>query len=171
MYNVATNLNVISDIKKSRYFKTTLGLSNSIVKNGDRVYNDRDKFSFFYNSKYKTTIFCQGSIGDIMFYVDHYIKDDSIAFYYNMEEFILKHDKNIIKENNIEFYIGHLIKTIETQYEERIKDAENKKFQIQRESNPDILITNPGSATYKDLQAYIQRKNKERYSSTQEPEK
>ncbi len=168
MYSVVTNLSVMVDIKKSPYFKTNLGLVNTIEKNGDRVYNDRDKFSFFYNNQYKTTIHGQGNIGDIMFYIDHYIKDPVLAFYYNTEEFIFTHDKKMIEEKGINFYLGHIIKTIETQHEERVKEAELKKIAPIKEADPSLLTKNPGGVTYADIQAYLLKKNSERYL-VQEP--
>ena len=98
-----------------------------------------------------------------MFYVDHYITEDVLAMYCDVEEFIFKHDKKMIDEKNIDFYIGHLIKHIETQYAERIKDTEEKKIEIKK-GDPDVLIKNPGSVTFEDLQIYLAEKAKNRYS-------
>lgn len=166
-YNIVTNLKIISEIKKCRYFKVNLGLASTMeTKNSDdRTLNDKDKFAFFYNTQYKTTIFGQGNIGDIRFYVDHYIKDDVLAVYYNMEEFIFDFDNAMVKEKGIEFYLGHLLKNIETEHEERIKASEEKKIETQkRKADPNLLTNNPGSVRYEDIKAYMDQKNRERYS-------
>lgn len=158
-YNIVTNNKICQLLKsKSKYFKTSLGIINTIDKNGDRVYNDRDKFAYFYNTEYKTTIHASGNIGDIMFYVDHYINEDVLAVYLNSEEFIFKLDQKILEEKGPDFYIGHVLKELETKHEERVREAELKKLEVKRESNPDILTKNPGSVRYDDIKAYIERK-------------
>lgn len=166
-YSIVTNLKVILEVKKCRYFKVNLGLSATTErKNSDeRVLNDKDKFSYFYNTQYKTTIYAQGNIGDIRFYVDHYIKGDTIAVYYNTEEFIFEFDKKMVTEKGIEHYLGHILKKLETEHEERIKNAEDKKIEKEMKvANPDLLIKNPGAVTMDDVKAFMERKNKERYS-------
>ncbi len=163
-YNIVTNLRVISELKKSRYFKVNLGIANTTEKNGQKVLNNKDTFAYFYNTTYKTTIFAQGNIGDIRFYIDHYIKDDVIAFYYNEEEFILDFDHKMVKEKGVDFLLGHIIKKIETEYEDRIKESELKKSDPVKEGDGDKIFTNPGSMTYADLKAYMDKQNSMRYS-------
>ncbi len=166
-YNIVTNLKVILEIKKCRYFKVNLGLSSTMeAKNSDeRILNDRDKFSYYYNTQYKTTILGQGNIGDIKFYVDHYIKEDVMAVYYNTEEFIFDFDKNMVKDKGIEHYLGYILKKVEAEQEERMKITEEKKIEVdQRIANPTLISNNPGAVTYADIKAYIDQKNKERYS-------
>lgn len=166
-YNIVTNLKIIQEVKKCRYFKVNLGIASTIEKNGDRILSDKDKFSYFYNTQYKTTIQAQGNIGDLRFYVDHYIKKDQLAVYYNMEEFIFDFDQPMVKEKGIEFYIGHIIKEIEEQHQERLKKAEEEKIETKRKANSDLITKNPGSATYDDIKAYLEKKNRERYSNNE----
>jgi len=166
-YNIVTNLKVMLEVKKCRYFKVNLGLSSTMEsKNSDlRPLNDKDKFSYFYNTQYKATIYGQGNIGDIKFYVDHYIKEDVLAVYYNMEEFIFEFDKQMVKEKGIEHFIGHVLKKLETEHEERIREAENKKIESEkRKADASLISANPGAVTYEDIKAYMDKKNKERYS-------
>ena len=154
-------------IKKSRYFRVNLGVSNTVNDpkgGGDRVFNQRDKFQYLYNMQYKTTIYGQGNVGDMMFYIDHYIKEDVMAIYLNDEEFVFNFDEKMVKEKGVDFYLGHLLKDLDSQYEERIKVVEEKKAEPVKDANPDILIKNPGAVTYADLQAYLQKKQSERYS-------
>jgi hypothetical protein len=158
-YNVVTNMNVMKDIKKSPHFRTNLGLVNTIEKNGNRVYNDRDKFSHFYNVRYKTTTFGQGNIGDIMFYVDHYIRKDQIAFYKDSEEFIFDYDPNIVMEKGINFYLGYLLKEIETKLDKKAKKAEKDRIEkMTKTHDPNKLKVSPGQVRYEDLEAYIREK-------------
>ncbi len=163
----------MQDIKKSRYFRVNLGLANTMndPKSGDRIFNERDKFQYFYNTNYKTTIYGQGNVGDIMFYVDHYIHDNVLALYLNSEEFIFEHDSKIVQEKGADFYIGHLIKRLETEHQERLKKAEEKDLEIKREVNPDLLTKNPGAVSYEDLQAYLKKKAEERILVQTEPKK
>lgn len=173
-YNIVTNLKVINEVKKCRYFKVNLGLSATLEsKNSDdRILNDKDKFAHFYNTQYKTTIYGQGNIGDIRFYVDHYIKNEDLAVYYNMEEFIFNFDKQMVRDKGIEFYLGHLLKSIETEHEERIKSAEEKKIEAEkRKADPSLLAKSPGSVTYDDIKAYMEAKNRARYTQQNNEQK
>jgi hypothetical protein len=164
MYNIVLKPGLINELKKSKYFKQRLGLVSTVDKNGSRIYNEKDKFSHFYNTLYKTTIYMQGSIGNITFYIDYYIREDLIAMYYNTEEFIFKFDFDVVKEKGIDFYLGHLLKKIDIEYEERLRKAEEKKIEVKKEGSADKIISNPGSVNYEDLKAYLEQKNKNRYT-------
>jgi len=165
MYNIVTKSSIINDIKKSRYFRQSLGLVTTVEHNGQRKYNEKDKFSFFYNTTYKTNINMQGNLGDIVVYLDYYIHEEVLALYYNQEEFIFQYDKKMVKDKGIDFYLGHILKTVETQYEERIKESEEKKIEVKKEGNAETLKVNPGMVTYEDLKAYLAEKNKNRYTN------
>ena len=165
MYNIVTKPSIINEIKKSKYYRQSLGLVTTVEHNGQRKYNEKDKFSFFYNTTYKTNIQMQGNLGDILVYLDYYINEEVLALYYNQEEFIFNFDTKIVKEKGIDFYLGHLLKTVETQYEERIKEAEDKNIEVKKEGNADILKENPGMVTYEDLKVYLAEKAKNRYTN------
>lgn len=162
MYRIVTNDKIIREFKKSRYFKVNLGLVNTIEKNGDRIYNERDKFMHFYNNQYKTTIYGKGNIGDIMFYLDYYIKSDVLAVYHETEEFIFDFEEDKMKEKGPDFYLGWILKELEKKNEERVKENEEKKIERQKEGSPDKVLINPGAVSYADIQAYIQKKNAEK---------
>lgn len=165
--HVVTGYHIIQEFKKSRYFKTNLGLVQTVDKNGRRLFNDKDKFSHFYNNQYRATIYGQGNVGDIKFYTDHFIKDHTIAIYYTdtFEEFIFEFDYPIVKEKGVDFYLGHLLKSVEERYEERVKNEELKKLEEKPKGNPEMITMNPGNVTYEDLKAYLEKRNKERYKN------
>jgi hypothetical protein len=154
-----------SDLKTLKTKKVVFDEHRQMIKHRQRKYNEKDKFSFFYNTTYKTNINMQGNLGDIIVYLDYYIHEEVLALYYNQEEFIFQYDKKMVKDKGIDFYLGHILKTVETQYEERIKDAEDKKIEVKREGNAETLKVNPGMVTYDDLKAYLAEKNKNRYSN------
>ena len=110
-YNVVTNSLIVNEVKKCRYFRTNLGLVTTIDKSGNRVFNEKDKFSYFYNTQYRTTIYAQGNVGDIKFYTDHFIKDPMMVVYYgdNNEEFIFDVDLKFLSDKGIDFYLGHIL--------------------------------------------------------------
>ena len=164
-YNIVTNFKIIQMIKSgSKYFKINLGLSStSESNNSDRLYNKNDEFAYYYNTMYKANVLGQGSIGNIKFYTDHYIKEDKVAFYFKKEEFIFDFDAKLVKEKGIDFYLGHLIKTIETEYSDRLKKREEEKDEKNKVvANPDKIFKNPGSVTYADLKAYMEKQRLER---------
>lgn len=167
MLYVVSSFYTVNEFKRSRYFRQSLGLVATVDKNGKRVLNDKDKFSFHYNSLYRTTIYGQGNVGDIKFYTDHYIKDETFAVYHgdNFEEFIFKFDFDIVKEKGIDFYLGHIIKEVEEKYEEKVKNDELKKIEEKPAGNPEMVLQNPGAVTYEDLKAYLEKKQKERYKN------
>jgi hypothetical protein len=165
MYNVVTRPSIILELKKSKYYKQSLGLVPTVEKNGSRVFNDKDTFSHFYNTQYNTNILRQGTIGDITFYIDYYINEDLVALYLNTEEFIYNYEPNVVKKKGIDFYLGSLFKRLENENEDRVKEAEGKKIEIKKDANPDIILSNPGNVTYDDLKAYLAKKSQNRMSS------
>ena len=170
-YQVVTNLKIMSDIKTCPYFRVNLGLANTVDTQQGRVMRETDGFQHFYNTTYKTTIFGQGNIGDIMFYVDHYIKDDVLAFYLDNEEFVYQHDPEMIKEKGVSFFLGDVLRRMEEDMEERIKKEEEKKIESEERkvnANPDKILENPGAVSFDDLQAYLDKKNRDRYSTESE---
>lgn len=164
--NIVTNFQLINQVKTSRYFRVSLGLIPTVEKNGSRKYNDKDRFSFFYNNTYNTTIYGQGNVGSIRFYTDHYITDSVLAVYYgeNFEEFIFEFDFAMVKEKGMDFYLGHILKESEIRYEEKKKNDELKKLEEKPAGNPDMIVQNPGSVSYVDIQAYLEKKRQERYN-------
>lgn len=163
-YNIVTNYKITNFFKSSRYFKLNLGLSSTTESNsGDRVYNQKDDFAYFYNTMYKATILGQGSIGNIFIYIDHYINEDKLAFYFDREEFIFDFDFKLVKEKGIDFYLGHLIKTIETEYADRLKKREEEKeIKKNTTADPDKVLKNPGAVSYEDLKAFMEKQRLER---------
>lgn len=164
MLNVVSSYQTLQEFKKSRYFRVSLGLVPTVEKNGSRVYNDKDRFAKFYNMQYNTTIYGQGNVGDIKFYVDHYIKDSSFAVYTeDFQEFLFQLDPLLIREKGIEFYLGHILKTTEEEYDERVKANELKKIEEKPAGVAEKIFSNPGNVNYEDLKAYLAEKNKSRY--------
>lgn len=165
--HVVSGFHKIQEFKKSRFFKLNLGLVQTVDKNGRRLFNDKDKFSHYYNNQYRTTIYGQGNVGNIKFYTDHFIKDNTIAIYYtdNFEEFILEFDNLMVKEKGIDSYLGHILKTVEEKYEERVKNEELKKLEPKPVGNSDMITKNPGNVSYADLKAYLEKRNAERYKN------
>lgn len=167
MLHVVSGFHTVNHFKRSRYFRQNLGLVATVEKNGRRIYNEKDKFSNFYNTQYKTIIYGQGNVGDIKFYSDHYIKDDTFAVYFgeNFEEFLFNFDHNIVKEKGIDFYIGSILKQVEEKYEEKVKNEELRKLEPKPLGDADMVFKNPGAVTYADLKAYLEKKQKERYKN------
>lgn len=167
MLHIVAGLHTVNKFKRSRYFRNNLGLVATVERNGRRVYNEKDKFSNFYNNRYRTIIYGQGNIGDIKFYTDHYINDNTFAVYYGdtFEEFIFQFDDNLIADKGIDFYMGSILKQVEEKYEDKVKNDELKKIEDQNEGNPEMIFKNPGSVTYADLKAYLKNKQKERYKN------
>ncbi len=71
----------------------------------------------------------------------------------------------MIKDKGIDFYLGHLLKKMETEYEERMKKSEEKQLDVKKEGNAETLKLNPGAVTYDDLKKYLEQKNKNRFNS------
>jgi hypothetical protein len=155
-YNIVSNKKIINLFKTSKYFKFSLGYTSTTKSvSGDLVLNEKDDFAYFYNMRYKTTIVGQGLVGNISFYIDYYIQDDLIAFYYDKEEFIFNLDFGIIQERGIDFYLGHLIKSCTEQISERVRE---EKREEEKKSHSEKIFKNPGAVTYEDLQKHIQEK-------------
>lgn len=165
--HIVTGYQNIAEFKRSRYFRVNLGLVATVEKNGSRINNDKDKFSFHYFDLYKATIYGQGNVGDMKFYSDHYIKDNTVAVYYgdNFEEFIFQLDPTYIREKGVDSYLGHILKNVEEQYEERKKNAELKKLEEKPSGIAEKVFKNPGQVNYEDLKAYLELKRQERFKT------
>ena len=161
-YNIVTNYKIIQEAKKYPHYMVSLGYASTTKEGDRRILSEKDKFAHFYNKRYNTTIYGQGYIGDISFYTDHFIKDDVVAIYYNVEEFIFNFDINLSQEKGIGWYLGSLFKDIE----EQIEREKNKTIITQVEApvgNPYKLVPghaqyNPGSVTFDDIKAYKEAK-------------
>lgn len=164
-YNIVTNEKINNILKtKCIYYKTDLGFVSTIEnKSGIRELNTQDSFAYFYNTRYNTTIRCKGRVGDIRFHIDHYILEDKIAFYVDNQEFIFEYDHNLLMEKGAEFYIGHLIKTVELQIENK-NEIKNQDKNTKKQGNPDLVTQNPGAVSYEDIRAFIEKKRLERLS-------
>jgi hypothetical protein len=158
-YNIVTNLRIINEVKRYKNFTVSLGYANYVGQTEQKTLNDKDRFAYYYNTKYKTTIFGQGYIGDINFYVDHYIVQDQIAIYFNKEEYPFDWDWKAVKEKGMEWYLGSLLKSI---HDEINKKEEVEKNQIEGapKGDPYKVINNPGSVTFEDIKAYQEAKRK-----------
>ena len=165
--NIITSYQIAQVFKTSKYFRQNLGLVITVDKSGRRDMNRKDEFAFFYQNQYRTTIYAQGNVGDVKFYVDHLIKDDTFAVYTGdtFEEFLYTFDRKLIKEKGIEHYIGFLLKDVDLKYEEKVKNEELRKLEPVSEGDPEKVFTNPGSVTYADVKAYLETKQKERYKN------
>lgn len=164
--NIVCSYKIANEFKKSQYFRQSLGVVSTIEKNGHRVFNDRDKFSRYYNQSYRTTIYAQGNVGDVRFYVDHMIHDLNFAFYVDdsFEEFINSFDYDIVNTKGVDFYLGYLLKKADEAYEEKKKNDELTKIEREQGSS-DKIIKNPGNVTYEDVKAYMEKKQTERYKN------
>lgn len=164
-YNVVTNLQIITEIKKCKYFKSDLGFATTKDINGDRKRREDDKFFVYYNNRYRTPLFRQGYIGNIRFYIDHYIKEPLIAFYYGEEEFVFNWEKNRLSEKGIEAYLGSFLKEMQTEHDERLSNAKEVSENFNREGDASKILSNPGGVTYEDLKAYMEQRNKNRFNN------
>ena len=166
-FYIVTGRQTLQNFKRCTFFKQNLGIVSTVDKNGNRILNDKDKFAFYFNSLYKTTIYGSGNVGDVKFYYDTYINDGSIGVYIGddgaYDEFIFKYDNNLEKEKGIDNYIGYLLKESETEYERRKEEEKIKKAQPKKAGNADKLSVNPGNVTYDDILAYKKSKNKKRF--------
>lgn len=165
-YNVVTNQKIINLIKSSsKYFKVNLGFSSTDEdRSGERVLSTKDEFAFSYNAFYKTFIYAQGNIGNIRFYTDHYIKEDVLAVYLDLEEFVFNFDNDFYKEKGIDSLLGKIMKEVDDRMEQIKKDKKEQedKKDLVKKGDPDKVFTNPGNVRYEDLKAYLDKKNNSR---------
>ena len=163
-YSIVTNYKINTIFKNnSRYYRVSLGYASTMEgQGGDRSLNKKDDFAFFYNTRYKTTIQGQGTIGNINFYTDHYIMADQLAFYYDKEEYVFDFDYELVKKRGVDFYIGHLIKKIETELKMDLTQERVKAELPEEKPKAESVSIMPGAVKYEDLKAYLEKKNAER---------
>jgi len=166
-FYIISSRETLDVFKKCKYFIHNLGMVSTVDKNGSRLLNVKDKFAFYFNNLYKTTIYASGNVGDVKFYYDVYINDKSIGVYIGddgvYDEFIFKYDKKLEQEKGIDNYIGYLLKESETEYEKRKEEEKIKRESPKPTGNSQKLSLNPGNVTYEDILAYKKSKNKKRF--------
>ncbi len=167
-FYIVTGRDVSNIFRTCAFFKQSLGMVSTVEKNGTRQLNQSDKFAFYFNSLYKTTLYGSGNIGDIKVYYDLYINDGSIAIYIEeddvYDEFVYKYDKKLHEEKGIDKYLGYLLKESELEYERRKEEIKVKEEQKQKiKGDPNKVFTNPGNVTYEDILAYKLSQNKDRF--------
>jgi len=161
-YNIVTNLHILTEVKKYKNFTKSLGFAATVDKGNSKILSEKDKFAFFYNKRYKTTIYGEGYIGDINFYNDFYIKEDQLAIYFNQEEFIFDFNWKIYGEKGIEWYLGYLLKDVEFKME-KLKQDKLETLERPTSGDPYKLVKghphyNPGNVTFDDVKAYKEAK-------------
>lgn len=161
---IVSNYQIINLMKGSKYYRVSLGLVPTVENNGSRTYNQNDKFAWFYNSRYATTIYGQGNIGDIRFYTDHYIRENVLAVYYgdNFEEFIFDFNQSEVAAKGVDNYLGYILRETEERYEELQRKNELSKIEEKPKGDASKVLNNPGSVSYDDLKAYLDQQIKNR---------
>lgn len=151
---------MINYIKSSKHFRNSLGFASTITnKQGDRILNKSDEFAMSYNYQYKTTIYKQGTIGNIDIYLDHFIRNMDIATYCDLEELIIQFDINVFEENGIDFMLGSIIKLTEENFI-KIKNEREEENVVEIKGNMDKLKVNPGLVNYNDILDYMNKKRR-----------
>lgn len=160
--NIVSNEHVIGQLSRSRYFRKNLGLVQTVERGATRVYNDKDKFNFFYSNRYNAMIYAKGNVGDIKFYSDHYIRENVLAIYYgeNFEEFIFEFDENFVRDKGVDAYLGSILKECDERYDELKKNNELKKIEEKPKGDPNKVFSSPGQVTWDDLKVYLDEKRK-----------
>jgi hypothetical protein len=166
-YNCVASLAVIQELKKCKYFSRDLGSTLTLPdKNGERIFNQKDQFSYIYNVHYKASIQRMGNIGDIVIYIDHQLIKPVILLYKDSEEIVEEYNYQLAKEKGIEAYLGSLLKKLEEHCQE-IKDREEEKKKVVeiKKGSAEKVILNPGNVKYEDLQVYLKQKAQNRFNS------
>lgn len=166
-YNIVTNSRILQVVKGYKNFTKSLGYATTTLDpaTNEKVLSKSDKFAFFYNNRYRSTIMGTGYIGDINFYNDVYITEDQIAIYVGEEEFVYDFDWKLCKEKGIEWYLGYLLKDVDFKIGEEKLKVKNQKEEKKSGGNPYKLVYghpdyNPGNVSYEDMKAYMEAKRK-----------
>ena len=164
--NIVCGAHLIQVFNKSNFFKSDLGFASSIhdAKSGERIYSTKDSFAVMYNLKYRTAIYKKGKVGNYAFYMDGHILDDSIATYCDEMEYVIKLDRNKLREEGINSYLGFIIRTVIENKAKNDAEKSNKqveqKLPVQEVVSPSKVLTTPGSVSYEDVQEYLKNKNR-----------
>lgn len=160
MYNFVSSHLINQEFKKSKYYKTNLGRALTVKENDKRVFrlNDDDIFVKFYLQKYQAVIYSEGTIGQINFLVDHYIKGNIIIVFYKEKDFLFEHNPNLLKSKGVDGYIGSFIEEIETKYLEEIENASEIDLEDISNGNSENIMSNPGAVSYEDIKKYYKDK-------------
>jgi len=162
MYNIVSNQHINNEIKKSNYYKTVLGKSLSVKKNGRRQFrlDEEEKFIKFYMDEYRSVLHRLGKIGRLNFFVDHYLKEDLIIFFYKEKDFVFEHSPALLRSLGINSYLSSFIEKIETEYKDEMEGVGDIKLKDDEEDPKEKIASNPGSVTYEDIKKYYKNKGK-----------
>lgn len=162
MYNIVSNQHINNEFKKSNYYKTTLGRSLSVKKNGKREFrlDEEEQFIKFYMDEYRSVLYRMGKIGRLNFFVDHYLKEDLIIFFYKEKDFIFEHSPALLRSNGVNAYLSSFIEKIETEYKDEMEGVSGIKIDGEEEDPKEKIMSNPGAVTYEDIKKYYKNKGK-----------
>lgn len=168
-YNIVTTENINHLIKNSsKYYRTNLGQINTLEnKSGDRKLNEKEPFVKVYLQNGGAFLYSKGNIGDIRIFVDYYIPENILLFFYENVKYQFQVDHEMISNQGSDFYLGHLIKKIETEIAERIAQMNEQKNALkeqEKKGNAEKIFTNPGEVNYEDVAAYLEKQRLERLS-------
>ena len=161
MYNIVSNQNINQEFKKSNYYKTILGKSISVKKNNKREFriDNEENFLKFYLENFRSILYRVGKIGKLNFFVDHYLNEDLIIFFYKEKDFVFEHSPALLRSQGVNVYLSKFIEKIETEYKDEIEDVKGIKVENPSEGDPENIIKNPGAVTYEDIKKYYKNKN------------
>lgn len=156
MYNVVCHPQVINFFKKSKYFKTELGYSLTLFneKKNNIEFNKHNEFGLFYKDKKKSICQKEGNVGPVDFYVDYYLKNNTISVWFKDTEFDFEFSLNEFKSKGVDNYLGDILNSVKE------SNTKAEKIKINEKPNPEKVFTNPGEVTYNDLKEYYKNKNK-----------
>jgi hypothetical protein len=66
-------------------------------------------------------------------------------------------------EKGAEFYLGHLIKKVELELEQK-KEVKTLEKNTKKQGNADLVTKNPGAVSYEDIRAFVEKQRLERLS-------
>jgi hypothetical protein len=167
-YNIVTTKLILKSIKaSSKYFKTDLGYSVTTESASEgRTFNKKDEFAYFYNKTFRSSPMLEGNIGNIRIYTEHNILPNKVVFFFKNEDFVFDFEEDVYKQKGVDFLLGKYIKTMETQFADRLRaqeEEQNKQSsEPKKKGDPNKVLTNPGNVTYEDLMAYMEKQRLER---------
>lgn len=154
----------IDEIQKSNYFSKDLGKSFMNDDNSNKSLRD-NSFTTWYYKKTNALIFKQGTIGNINFYIDYYLQKPIIGFFLESKEdthqYAIDLDVDDIKQKGVDVWLGENLQQLDNQVSyEKQKTTQKEGIENLDEGDPDMVLKNPGEASWKDIQAYYKKYKK-----------
>jgi hypothetical protein len=166
LINIVIPNALLPKFRELSVFKISLGQTLTEGNADNRTLTKTDTFAYAYITHYNRPVFKSGEIGEIKVYTDYSMPTMKWVIFINEQDYELEWNKSKVDGVGLYSYINselsnilNLNKAVGVPKEAPIEPSET--IYVEVEGNADMVLKNPGQASYADVRAYLKKKRME----------